>query len=698
MTYIVCNHEWSFLEGDKKHNHTLKAGRHLFPFQLHIGGSLPSSISTGVFGGASVAYKLRAVAVRPGFAHNLLAQLPVTITRSFAPEALEYQQTLEIENTWPEKLMYSIMIPHKAWAAGDTLTAVVKFQPIAKGARVLSVSTMVNETVKLYARAGWQENTRPVVSAKHEIINGRAVCVDHQQHRTRGTPAHQPSYGPRPTQTGSMPATPAAVTPYGSGGNSPLGTPSSPLNHSGYFPPMTGLTSEPNNHSPDSGPSSHSQTPASEAGPSSRAAPMPVPSSSYNIPLDFEPSDSDVVTAIDVVVPSTATPTHALEPIIVSHRIRWSILISNLDGHTSELRCSLPLHVLDWRLIDEARAATAQTRRLLLGGPEIADEQADDMELPSYSSHVRDRVANMYLPEAATLRVSNPWVTNGVNPIQPAETTLSSGSHTPHSPLDAQQILSQLPTDADAGSANLEYVNSELLLSLSQDEPPRLQNPSVDTPPTTTPPSQTVSRPGSRSHSRRPSRHGSRAPSPEPHAGGSRPGNPNDTYVHAQNPASRASHGLFNISMKPFTTISSPFSLNSRSNSHTNLASLTSLTGHGHHSPSNSQSASGAASPQLRPQPPPLRQQNTSPATLHRAFTEVPDYGIASRGFLGGVPPLASMQGLPSYEEAERSSSETDLAARFARAQAQHMSLPSLSLPNTPAGERPRRMFTTGAQ
>ena len=66
----------------------------------------------------------------------------------------------------------------------------------------------------------------------------------------------------------------------------------------------------------------------------------------------------------------------------------------------------------------------------------------------------------------------------------------------------------------------------------------------------------------------------------------------------------------------------------------------------------------------LRPLP------NTSQSLLHRAFTEVPDYGVASRGFLGGVTPLESLQGLPSYEEAEtqRSFSETDLAARFAAA------------------------------
>jgi hypothetical protein len=42
---------------------------------------------------------------------------------------------------------------------------------------------------------------------------------------------------------------------------------------------------------------------------------------------------------------------------------------------------------------------------------------------------------------------------------------------------------------------------------------------------------------------------------------------------------------------------------------------------------------------------------------LQRAYSEVPDYGVAARGFIGGVPPLSSMHGLPSYEEAERTQS-----------------------------------------
>jgi hypothetical protein len=159
----LCSHEWSFLEGEKKHSHTLKAGRHLFPFQLNIGDSLPSTLYTDAYGGASVAYKLRAIATRPGFAHNLHTQRVIKLLRSFGPEAIEYQQSLEIESTWPEKLMYSIMIPHKAWSAGDNLIAVVKFSPLAKGVRVLSAITTLNETIKTFTRTGRLESTKTLI-------------------------------------------------------------------------------------------------------------------------------------------------------------------------------------------------------------------------------------------------------------------------------------------------------------------------------------------------------------------------------------------------------------------------------------------------------------------------------------------------------------------------------------------------------
>jgi hypothetical protein len=87
----------------------------------------------------------------------------------------------------------------------------------------------------------------------------------------------------------------------------------------------------------------------------------------------------------------------------------------------------------------------------------------------------------------------------------------------------------------------------------------------------------------------------------------------------------------------------------------------------------------------------------TSHSLLHRAFTEVPDYGIASRGFLGGVTPLETLLGLPSYEEAagmqQRSRSEPDLAsmavATMNTRQASRILDPLLPLHSSPSSAAP---------
>lgn len=400
----------------------------------------------------------------------------------------------------------------------------------------------------------------------------------------------------------------------------------------------------------------------------------------------------------------------------MTHRIRWSILISNLDGHTSELRCSLPLHILDHRLLEEARSATLATRRLLLGLQTTDDDTAppqeeDDADLPSYPAHVRDRVANAYLPDNAVMRVANAWVVHGVSPTVPTNGHHRGGSHSGSDsglqspvPLETWAVTSNghpphghprnhLPHEPAPGAQPLEWVNTELLLSLSREAPeaPALV-PSRVTPPSRTPPessSAAGSRHGSRFSSRRPSRANSRTNS---RAGSPERGAPTtngisssqvaeaSTYVHSGSHASRNTHGLFQAAMKPFTSLGSTFSISSRSPSHTslhNLAHTSSLSG---------VPSTNASSANLHDQPIPL----TSSQQLHRAFTEVPDYDMASRGFLGGgITPLSSLRGLPSYEATQaqagsRSSSDTDLAGGFAQAaqiRREHQGSPLTMLP-----------------
>ncbi|KAF8835578.1 hypothetical protein BDN67DRAFT_1015433 [Paxillus ammoniavirescens] len=141
--------DWSFLEGEKRHSHTLKASFRRFPFQLQLRGSLPSSIASTVY------------------------------------EALEYQQSLKIESTWPDKLMHSIMILHKVWAIGDKRTAIIKLSPLSKGVRVLTVATNITKTTKLHCRGGVQEHTHSVTTMKHELVNAVAVPLVKHHHGLR---------------------------------------------------------------------------------------------------------------------------------------------------------------------------------------------------------------------------------------------------------------------------------------------------------------------------------------------------------------------------------------------------------------------------------------------------------------------------------------------------------------------------------
>ncbi|CAA7263932.1 unnamed protein product [Cyclocybe aegerita] len=742
ITYTICTHDWSFLEGDKKHSRTLKPGRHFFPFSLSVDGSLPSSIHTPLLGGASISYKLRALATRPGLAHNLTSTIPVHILRSLTPEALEYQQSLEIENTWPEKLMYAIVLPHKAWAAGDTLVAVLKFSPMRKGVRVSSVVSTLYETVRVYARSGNQEETRVVASVNHEM--------------------------------------PVATAPEGSSSSE------DGIDDGFEDKDVVTYVTLPIPHtsceSPSPSPLSHPTTPlASNPAPSSQTHTQ----SESHTPAPCNPVSHTITM-------TNTTPTHALEPIAVSHRVRWAIFIHNADGHTSELRCSLPVHILDGRVLEEARGCSVMTRQMVLGAVGLAracgelglstgvpgdteaqtdtENAVEDRELPSYPAHVRDRIANMFLPEGVMVRAPSPWVgrigetgpasvesgdsastdtaASSVIAVDLAEPVGGSGPHSRASgsatPAGLPSSMSNLPHAPNAGASapemsTLDWVNTELLLSLS-DAPLRGAHAPASISTTTTGrhrgsghASRIGSRWGSREQSRVHSRSGSPGPGPESQrrsleaqsSSGSGEGdvpalrNPSipehqqnidaasstTSISHASSSLHIAHHGhsvrsLFKATMKPFAafahghgkhhphgvatvTISEhePETTAGANSSHSHslfslsISSLSVSRGSSHQQqlPYLPSSLAHSASDNPQPSHPSSSvsmptQSGPTPLTgedlMHRAFTSVPDYSIAARGFIGGVPPLSSMQGLPSYEEAQAGRASSRLSRR----------------------------------
>lgn len=472
---------------------------------------------------------------RPGLAQNLHALLPITIVRSFTHDSLEYQQSSEIENTWPEKLMYSILLPHKAWAAGDTVIALAKFAPISKGVKVVSITSAISETVRLSFNKGvTPECTRPVAVAKHDIIGGKPVRANGRHHKSRV--------------------------------------------------PLDARDREPSTESP-------SQTGSSTDG----------------VAEEDEEQSDNLVAHLDITLPPSLTPSHKAEPITVTHRVRWSILIANPDGHTSELRCSLNIHVLDNRVLSDARAASAPTRRILLGIYDVPEGGEEDVQLPSYNAHVRDRVP----------------ATDQSYFVPPGSRTPSSGFQSPEIRAQLDMHLPQVPTDVP-----LDWITSELSRHQLSNHVGRAEG-------------------WSASSSRFPSRLPSRASSPERGTSGDGQSSP---------PHPHESRTLFR---NPFSAIASSFTHSSRNHSHQSFPSLSQP-----HSPDITEAPRRGRPGPISTQSSPVSSPPTSSRNTLSYFSEVPTYETASRGFVGGgVPPLTSMRGLPSYEEASTQSPTPDSAS-----------------------------------
>jgi hypothetical protein len=90
--------------------------------------------------------------------------------------------------------MYSFVVPHKAFAAGDDIPVLVKFQPMAKGVSVQSITSTIKEYTSIRWRGLQHQETRTVASAQHEVHNGRAVLVGHPD--TTQTPSNPASAHP----------------------------------------------------------------------------------------------------------------------------------------------------------------------------------------------------------------------------------------------------------------------------------------------------------------------------------------------------------------------------------------------------------------------------------------------------------------------------------------------------------------------
>lgn len=414
----------------------------------------------------------------------------------------------------------------------------LKFTPISKGVRVTQLVTNIKEHVTVLNKNSQPSNsTRDIVTKKHSFVPRSSLPSNSQMptnandgqyvnhrgvHPVSMPPSRSGSHTdlaalshsanrlnlddhPAFTVGGSSGSSPAQASgAYASGSGSPANAVAGPSN--GSSAPVSGQSS-----------TTHSR------GGSRAPSPERIYYGRHTTDPDFAGlvdeeagEEVDVDAVIEIPIPLSATPSHSLEPVLVSHKIKWSAFIKNLDGHTSELRCALPIHVLSPLLTEEARLASSGTRSLLFGPSGVlvpAAEGIQQVDLPSYADHVRDRVANL---DTATANAS--LTTPHTNTVQNNLSFVRSPWATPIGSPEHQHLSGAQSPGGYFPTRPINWADSELLSTLAISSPSETQHPhhqsrgssSHGSPATSRP----GSRPGSRAGSRQNSRPASRASSP----------------------------------------------------------------------------------------------------------------------------------------------------------------------------------------
>ncbi|CAO3591626.1 unnamed protein product [Absidia cylindrospora] len=158
----IMEHSWQFIPmastSSQKKTYCLAAGEHSFNFELMLPGDLPQSLDAE---GGQVLYRFKAMVERPAFVHNIVKKRYIKVVRSILPSVeFELSQSMEIHNTWVDKMTYDIVMPSKIYALGETITMTFNISPIAPELKVRSICASLKEYCSYTTRANSKMDTR----------------------------------------------------------------------------------------------------------------------------------------------------------------------------------------------------------------------------------------------------------------------------------------------------------------------------------------------------------------------------------------------------------------------------------------------------------------------------------------------------------------------------------------------------------
>jgi hypothetical protein len=178
-TTEILNHLWpKFVGGDGPGSSSkgtiLPAGNYEWPFEIVMPGSTAESVEG--LSDTHITYKLKATVARGKFAYDLHVAKPVRIVRTLDPAALELSHAMTVENIWPNKIEYSMVIPQKAIVFGTVIKVDMKFTSLLKGLKIGAIKCYLIETqefnlpgVSLQSSDRYYKNSREIGNWTFEI-------------------------------------------------------------------------------------------------------------------------------------------------------------------------------------------------------------------------------------------------------------------------------------------------------------------------------------------------------------------------------------------------------------------------------------------------------------------------------------------------------------------------------------------------
>ncbi|KAK3381400.1 hypothetical protein B0H63DRAFT_524125 [Podospora didyma] len=137
------NYRWPQFVGGNNKGVTLPAGNYEWPFELMLAGNTTESVEG--MREASITYKLKATVARGKLAYDFHTYKRLRIIRTLESSALEFLHAMSVENIWPNKVEYSIIVPQKAVVFGSSIPLETRFTPLLKGLELGDITVRLFE-------------------------------------------------------------------------------------------------------------------------------------------------------------------------------------------------------------------------------------------------------------------------------------------------------------------------------------------------------------------------------------------------------------------------------------------------------------------------------------------------------------------------------------------------------------------------